>query len=134
MPKPKYTVNTSFRVFVNAYSSKQTAPICAEAQAWNSKHLGETLGQIADKLGTDPTYAIGWGIWLLVKFGAEIDLPLRKKVIDAVKDAMTAFGLYLTLNWLTDEEDKLLEEKFKGKLPTAENELEKGIVTRAKWQ
>jgi hypothetical protein len=57
---------------------------------------------------------------------------IRKVLIGKIQNPMMAFRLYITLSWLTDEEDKLLEEKFKGKLPAAEDELKKGIVTRAK--
>jgi len=70
--------------------------------------------------------------WTLLKLGRDAPPELRDILITKVKDPMVAFSLYLRLEWLTDEEDKLLEEKFKGKLPTAEAELKKGIVTRAK--
>lgn len=66
--------------------------------------------------------------------GALTHPDIRRVLIGKIQDPMRAFQAYLTFDWLTDEEDKLLEEKFKGKLPTAEKELESGIVTRAKWQ
>ena len=82
----------------------------------------------------DESYDPSWGAWLIITYGTDIDIVIRKRFITAIKDPMTAFNIYLTLPWLTDDEDRLLGEKFKGKLPTAEAELEKGIVTRAKWQ
>ena len=44
----------------------------------------------------------------------------------------TAFSLYVSEDWLDDEEDAILRAKFEGKLPVAENELATSIVTRAK--
>jgi hypothetical protein len=64
--------------------------------------------------------------------GALTHPDIRKVLIDKIKGPMIAFSLYVSLDFLTEEEDKLLEEKFKGKLPTAEKELEDGKVTRAK--
>ena len=52
--------------------------------------------------------------------------------MELITDPMMAFQLYLRAGWLKDEEDKLLEAKFKGKLPTAEAELANGIVKRMK--
>ena len=40
--------------------------------------------------------------------------------------------LYLNVAWLTDEEDVLLEAKFKGKKPSLEKDLEDGVIKRAK--
>jgi len=71
--------------------------------------------------------------WTLLKLGRDAPPELRDILIEKVRDPMIAFTLYLRLEWLTDEEDKLLEEKFKGKLPTAEKELADHIVTRAKY-
>jgi hypothetical protein len=70
--------------------------------------------------------------WDLVHFGEETSPELRKVMLATIKDPMMAFRVYLDYSWLIDEEDKLLEEKFKGKLPTAENELATGVVKRAK--
>lgn len=127
----KYDENTPFSKLVTDYALKQTTAVCVAAQDWNKQHLGETLGEMAG-LSTRADYDPAWGIWLLQKFGAEIDVAIRKRLIIAIKDLMTAFRVYITYSWLTDEEDKLLEEKFKGKLPTAEAELANGIVKRAK--
>jgi hypothetical protein len=134
MPKiSKYGSNTPFSTFVNAYPTKEN--VCSAAQKWNSRYLMKTLGEMAnddDLKSVD--YDPSWGIWLLYKFGEDIDVHIRKKLISAIRDSMQAFSVYLTFVWLSDEEDELLEEKFKGKLPTAEKELVDGVVTRAKWQ
>jgi hypothetical protein len=132
MPKEvKYTENTPFSELVAAYALKSKTAVCTAAQNWNKQYLTKTLGDMAG-LSTRADYDPSWGIWLLRKFGEEIDIAIRKRLIIAIKDPMTAFELYLELPWLTDEEDKLLEEKFKGKLPTTEADLGKGIVKRAK--
>lgn len=132
MPKEaKYNENTPFSKLVADYALKQTTAVCGAAQNWNKQHLTQTLGEMAG-LSTRADYDPAWGIWLLHKFGTEIDIAIRKRLIIAIKDPMTAFQVYLELAWLTTEEDILLEEKFKGKLPTAENELATGVVKRAK--
>ena len=64
--------------------------------------------------------------------GALTHPDIRKVLIGKIKDPMMAFSIYLTFDWLTDEEDKQLEDKFKGKLPTAKKELKDRIVKRAK--
>lgn len=79
-----------------------------------------------------PTDKPGWAAWDLQMFGEEEDIEIRKVMIVKIKEPMMAFRLYCTLSWLTGKEDVLLEAMFKGKLPTAEKELEDGIVTRAK--
>ena len=73
-----------------------------------------------------------WAIWVLKIFGQDMSTDLRQVLISKVTDSMMAFRLYLDFPWLTDEEDILLETKFKGKLPTAEKELADGIVKRSK--
>jgi len=132
MPKEvKYNPDTPVGTLMKAY--KQVNRCDALSDIWNKKYEGKTLGEMADGC-KDKDFNPTWGIWFLHKFGEETDTSLRQKIIAAIKDSMTAFQVYLSYSWLTDEEDKLLEEKFKGKLPTAEGELEKGIVTRAKWK
>mgnify|MGYP001592921162 CR=1 FL=1 len=125
----KYDDKTQFSELIRAATANQSTSLCASSQIWNTnERLGKTLGELA----TDKTWDAHWGIWLLQKFGTEIDISVRKRLITAVEDSMLAFRTYLDLPWLTDGEDKLLESIFEGKLPTAEEELKKGIVKRAK--
>jgi hypothetical protein len=104
---------------------------CSEAIAWYERYAGETMNEVADNM-SDIRFPEGWAVWGLVKMGEAMDSDIRRIYISKIKDPMTAFNLYLGLKWLTDEEDKLLETKFKGKLPTAESELTQSIVTREK--
>lgn len=101
---------------------------CAEAKIHYEQYAGRTVGEMAAGIQDQ-----SWAAWYLSVFGKENDVELREKIFAHIKDPMMAFSLYLRLDWLTDEEDKLLEAKFKGKLPTAEAELAQGIVKRAKW-
>jgi len=75
-----------------------------------------------------------WAIWMLRVIGSKMSKPLRQMCIAKITDPMQAFSVYLDCEWLTAEEDKLLEEKFKGKLPRAEQELRDGIVRRKKTE
>jgi len=56
----------------------------------------------------------------------------RTELINKITDAMCAFHAYLMIADLTDAEDTLLETKFVGLLPTAEKELDDGVVVRKK--
>jgi hypothetical protein len=87
---------------------------------------------MADAALTDPDFNPQWELWYLHYFGEQTEVNCRMKGLRLIKDPVMAFRIYRTYPWLSDEEDKLLEEKFKGKLPTAENELATGIVKRAK--
>jgi len=101
--------------------------ICGEAKDFYEQYAGKTIKDMVDE-----TPDQSWATWYLVVLGRENDVKLRKAMIAHIKDPMMAFSLYLRLAWLTDEEDKLLEVKFRGKLPTAEAELANGIVKREK--
>lgn len=75
-----------------------------------------------------------WAMWSLTVLGKRLEESLRHRCIDKIRTAMEAFIIYLDCDYLTAEEDKLLEEKFKGKLPRAEQELRDGIVRRKKTE
>jgi len=108
---------------------KEQSP-CAEAIDWMEQYKDLSWDECIDSHKIDDQ---SWAMWLLVKVGKVSNLELRKKLIDRIRDPMMAFSLYLRTDWLTDEEDRLLEAKFKGKLPRAEAELSQGIVKRKKW-
>lgn len=130
MPKEiRYKLNTPVSMLLKDY--EQTSRCDAASDIWNAKFAGKTLKAMADGC-KDNDFNPGWGVWFLHRFGEETDPSLREKILAAIKDPMMAFSVYLSLAWLTNEEDKLLEDKFKGQLPTAEAELKSGIVTRAK--
>jgi hypothetical protein len=85
----------------------------------------------ADK-DIDPSYEEAWGIWYLINFGESTGVESRLRLLTGIHDPMHALKLYTSLEWLTSEEDTLLQSKFKGKLPTAEAELKTGTVVRSK--
>ncbi len=141
MKKFKYNANTPVAVILAAFKKKAAAATNCDSKArvqksldWDAKFEGQNLGEMADAALTDPEFDQSWELWYLYFFGADTEVECRKKGLLLIKDPMMAFQVYLTYDWLTDEEDKLLEEKFKGKLPTAEAELRDGIVKRAKWK
>ncbi len=100
---------------------------CDEAKTFYTQFAGRTVGEMVEG-----TLDQSWAYWYLRVFGRKNDIGLRKKMIAHIKDSMRAFQLYLKLPWLTDEEDRLLEAKFKGRLPNAEKQLAQGIVKRMK--
>ena len=100
---------------------------CSDAESFCTKFAGRTVDEMVTKTPNQ-----SWAAWYLRIFGENSEISLRKKMIAQIKDSMMAFSLYCKLSWLTEEEDKLLEDKFKGRLPTAEAELAQGIVARNK--
>jgi hypothetical protein len=124
----KYTDNTPADNIIDVFKRLHA---CAESVPWFEKYLGKSFDALCDGF-KDPEYDPAWGIWLLKVFGLEVDLKQRLKAIEEIKDPMQALDVYISLEWLTDEEDKLLESKFKGKLPRAERELKDGVVKRLK--
>ena len=126
----KYYPDTPARVVIKALV--KLLPICGQRPIALDFH-----GSIAAANGTALDMAINtpnerWAAWDLKVLGAETNTELRKVLIGKIKDSMLAFRLYLDLDFLTAEEDKMLEAIFGGKLPAAEKELAEGVVTRAK--
>ena len=107
---------------------------CIEAVDRMKQYKNLSFIEGIDRFLEDDEAKQGWAVWGLRRFGKQMSLKVREGFIAKVYDPMRAFSLYLKLDWLTDEEDKLLEAKFKGKLPRAEKELAQGIVKRKKWQ
>jgi len=107
---------------------------CIEAVDWMKQYKDLSFIEGLEYFLEDAKAHQGWGVWALRLFGKQIGLRVREKLITKIHDSMMAFMLYIKAAWLTDEEDKLLEAKFKGKLPRAEKELAQGIVKRKKWR
>lgn len=105
---------------------------CVEAVDWMEQYKGLSFIEVIYRFLQDPKADESWAAWGLRRFGKQMSPEVKEGFIAKVHDPMMAFELYTRLEWLTDEEDKLLEAKFKGKVPTAEAELANGIVKRRK--
>jgi len=105
--------------------------ICAEAMTWLEKYKGQPVDVLLTAT-TDPDHNPMWTVYTFKAIGQKYSQKDRLQVLNQIEDAMTAFHLYVTLPWLTNQDDKLLLSKFEGKLPTAEAELAQGIVKREK--
>ena len=73
-----------------------------------------------------------WCNTLLSYAGQGLSVEIRELVLTGIEHEMDAFQLYITCDFWTDEEDEILKSKFEGKLPTAEKELQDGVVSRTK--
>ena len=100
--------------------------------AYCKKYSGKTWGELMIANLTDPECRDGWTHWYLIFLGERSSATLRKGSIACIRHPMTAFALYCDLDFFTEEEEKLLIAKFKGKLPMAEKELATGVVVRKK--
>ena len=130
MPEAKYKSEAKYKAETPAddlLKVLKRLSYCSEAKNYFKKFAGGSVLEMVEG-----TLDQSWASWYLAVLGEDNEIKLRKIMISRIKDPMMAFTLYLRLSYLTDEEDKLLELKFKGKLPTAEAELAKGIVKREK--
>lgn len=95
-----------------------------------------TIDDIGEDVCNDPSFPVQWAYWLLKFFGKNIDINIRgymfKKILQHEKQEMNAFLLWRDSEWLTDDEDIILESIWKNKLPVVESELKKGLHQRVK--
>jgi hypothetical protein len=76
-----------------------------------------TLKQVLDLTANDPTAKSEWTLWTISHFGEQISPDVRLLYIrNTIKDSMTALKLYAAVDFLTEEEQTLLQSIFKGKL------------------
>jgi hypothetical protein len=108
----------------------ETLSVDANIEAIDNRTLEEVVSAFS-KMKKNTTDE-GGIIWAITTFGQEIEKELRYMYISNISEPMLAVRLYLDCPFLTDEEDALLESKFKGKLPNAEDELATGKVKRVK--
>ena len=73
-----------------------------------------------------------WIRWTFEKFGSQLGEDIRLRLLTKITNPMTAMRLYLDVDFLTEKEDAMLKKIFDGKLPTAEKEVQLGIVSRKK--
>jgi hypothetical protein len=62
----------------------------------------------------------------------KLDPEVRLYILNKIEYPGRAFIIYKETAQLTDEEDKILEKVFKGKMPKSEEALKKGKVKRKK--
>lgn len=137
--KYKYTANTPASEIVEVFRQKLSLDVCKEDDPESGYAAFAFYEKIAERGETAMDMAIAipyqsWAYWDLLILGEETESKIRKVLISKITDPMIVLRLYIDLTFWTDEEDKLLEAKFKGKLPTPEKQLADGTLTRAKWQ
>lgn len=126
-----YTRKTKYSVFIEELKRTDR---CGEVILWseniNNTKPNLTFGEAVDTLELVKNQDFAMGCLML--YETQMDTGLKKSLISKITDPMTAFQLYIRLLTLTDEEDQMLIDIFKGKLPNAEAELKEGIVVRKK--
>ena len=105
---------------------------CSEAVVWSEEYSDLTCEQAMTKYRDDKNSEESWGVWCIMFYHDYLEADLIKIVMGKITNEMTAFQMYIEMDNLSDEEDAILEGKFKGKIPTAEDELKNGIITRKK--
>jgi len=118
-------------LFKPVLSVLREKPACSEALQLFDQFAGGTLGQAVDALldlGNRP-----WVLWFFLQLRKILTPKIRERLLASLGDCpATKFSLFLDVEDLTDKEDRLLMKGFEGRLPTAEAELESGIVQRKK--
>lgn len=132
--EPKFKREHPAAESINAVRSHRTFKY---GDAWLSRFSpSATLDDVTDAIANDPIVPVLWAVWLLNNFGDEFDVHCRRKFIEKIaknkSTEMHAFLIWRDALWLTDEEDALLEAIWKGRLPTVEDEIRKGLHPRKK--
>ena len=74
-----------------------------------------------------------WTLWTLIDHGDQMAPALRQSFFGRISDCPPqAFSAYRSCDWLSDEEDKMLESIFEGKIPLTEQNLQDGFIIRKK--
>ena len=105
---------------------------CKEFMDYASRYEKDTIEVAYNAMSKEVSPS--WAAWALQQLGSKLEERMRHILIGMITDPMQAFSIHLDCDYLTAEEDKLLEEKFNGKLPRAEQELREGIVRRKKTE
>jgi len=92
------------------------------------KHLNAVKAAALD-IGTNDSYLPTTCVGDLHDYYTDAE---RLGLLNKITDPMEAFQLYIKCENITDAEGAILESKFTGLLPTAEKELQDGVVERAK--
>lgn len=123
------TAESPVREYI-ALIKKQFA--CGDALSWCEGYSDLTVGELYEKGIADGTVTDSWVAWTLMVIGEHLSEKLREYLIRKLQEPMLAAHLYMRITWLTDNEDNLLLDKFRGKLPVVEKRLEEGIAKREK--
>jgi len=124
----EYNSESEFRLVIEDLKQNNA---CSDAMTVFDRCSDKTLGQAVDILISSENNS--WIIWFFKKCRKILDIETRKRLLFAIGDEPAVmFRLFISIDDLTDEEDEILEGVFKGKLPTAEEELKIGEVERNK--
>ncbi|HCP60310.1 MAG TPA: hypothetical protein DIT43_01870 [Dehalococcoidia bacterium] len=125
----EFDENTNFTDFLTRLERIQG---CEQAvdhyQAFRDRPCREAFDDLRD----NPLAERSWAAWLMLVFKDKMSQSIRRRAIDKIIDPMTAYHIYVQCDYLTDEEDILLEAKFRGKLPNCEAALDSGAIQRVK--
>lgn len=124
----EYNSESEFRLVIEDLKQNNA---CSDAMVVFDEQSDKTLGQAVDILISSEKNP--WIIWFFKKFRKTLDAGIRRRLLIAIGDKPAfMFRLFVSIDDLTDEEDVILEGVFKGKLPTAEEELKMGEIERNK--
>lgn len=121
--------NTSSNLVIRLFNM---ANACEESHPWYNKYKDTLFKDMVKGSFEDPEFRPGWIMWFFKRFYSDISPNIRKKLLEHIKDAMQNFKLYTELENIENEDEVIVLNKFKGKLPQAEKELQVGMIKRAK--
>ena len=103
---------------------------CPDGLAWCHKYDGKTFDEFIRATLTDPEYKEEWGKWFVLQFSDKIEETYRKILLSQLKSESESFWMFVNSPWLTKDEIKILEDKFKGKVPKLEERFADGRIKR----
>jgi len=123
-----YTRNSNFREIFDRFVSSNA---CAGPDLFFNPLMLQnpdlTFGEAMDEFLISDEASAAWAIWAFRLIGDECIDKLREEMLSKISDPMQALKIGEKFLNLSDKEKKILEDKYKGKLPKAEKELKEKI-------
>lgn len=78
------------------------------------------------------SYSERWAYWTLMDHGDQMTTAMRASFMKRITNPLSACSIYIDCGWLTDDDDILLFDMFKDKMPNAIKKLNDGSLVRSK--
>jgi len=95
--------------------------------SWMKANKFKTLKDILNGYLADDSVPVDWALFLIPTYYDDFSEEIRLMWMEKITDPLDAFTIYRPLS-LTEDEKKLLEGKFKGRLPKVEEEIRQGVI------
>ncbi len=135
-----YTDNSRFIDFYNdvkQFQENLSETVCNKATTWADAIIKANRNITFGQVLLDRKIDEAWAMWVLNNYYEKLNDRLVRAIMRLIKHPMSAFQFYMKHERLAKNHEKIIINKFKGKLPKAEKELKNNVVKRTKdktWQ